>query len=95
MQCLRFVEQRFRIARKQTQLPTARNNLRKFHLVSSDKVLHDSSSILAGFFARHFESGEGPGYEVALDMTDDGAREEKGDCTGFTSFAENTLCPGP
>ena len=43
-----------------------------FHHLSGDKILHDSWSISAaldwGFFDRHFERGEGPGDEVALDF---------------------------
>jgi len=48
-------EQRFQIARKETGLPDAGNNLRKkpFHYVLRDKILHDSleyfSSLGQGF----------------------------------------------
>jgi len=64
-------EQRFQIARKQTGLPDAGNNLRKSHLIMCHVAKY--STILGVFQQpwpgvsprRHFERGEGPGDEFA------------------------------
>ena len=66
MKCLRFVEQRFQVARKQTGLPEAGNNLRKSYFIMCHVTRY--SKILRGgpYPICQFERGEGPGDEVDI-----------------------------
>ena len=69
MKCLRFVWTTLSYCQNQTWLPIAGNNLRKRHFIVCHvpKFLQHFGSRVQGFStpARHFESREGPGDEIA------------------------------